>query len=138
MRMRVQSLASLSVLRIRCCRELWCTSQMWLGSGVAVAVVEVSSCSTNLNPNLETAICLKFSPKKTKKRKVKKVFDLGTRNNVGTSSEEITHQSTVMTGSWGIETPRAGPRKEILRAVNLGSPSEEGTSFLSQAQGFTS
>ena len=34
MRMRVQSLASLSGLRIWHCHELWYRSQMWLGSGV--------------------------------------------------------------------------------------------------------
>ena len=39
MRMRVQSLASLSELRIRCCRELWCRLEMQLGSQVAVALV---------------------------------------------------------------------------------------------------
>mgnify|MGYP007098915468 CR=1 FL=1 len=39
MRMRVQSLALLSVLRIWHFRELWCGSQMWLGSGIAVTVV---------------------------------------------------------------------------------------------------
>ena len=38
MRLRVQSLASLSELRIRCCHELWCRSQTWFGSCVAVAV----------------------------------------------------------------------------------------------------
>ena len=38
-RTRVGSLASLSGLRIRCCRELSCKSQMWLGSRVAVAVM---------------------------------------------------------------------------------------------------
>ena len=32
-------LASLSGLRIRHCRELWCRSQTWLGSPVAVALV---------------------------------------------------------------------------------------------------
>ena len=37
-RLRVQSLASLSGLRIRCCHELWCRLQTRLGSGVAVAV----------------------------------------------------------------------------------------------------
>ena len=37
MRMRVWSQASLSGLRIQCCHELWCTSKIWLGSGVAVA-----------------------------------------------------------------------------------------------------
>ena len=35
-RMLVQSRASLSGLRIWCCRELWCRSQTWLGSHVAV------------------------------------------------------------------------------------------------------
>ena len=38
MRLRVRSLASLGGLRIWCCRELWCRSQMPLGSCVAVAV----------------------------------------------------------------------------------------------------
>ena len=38
MRMEVRSLASLSGLRIRCCRELWCRSKTQLGSGLAVAV----------------------------------------------------------------------------------------------------
>ena len=37
-RVRVQSLASLSGLRIWLFHELWCRSQMRLGSGVAVAV----------------------------------------------------------------------------------------------------
>ena len=37
--MQVQSLALPSGLRIRCCRELWCSSQTQLGSGVAVAAV---------------------------------------------------------------------------------------------------
>ena len=35
----VSSLASISGLRIRRCRELCCRSKTWLGSGVAVAVV---------------------------------------------------------------------------------------------------
>ena len=39
MRLRVQSQASLSGLRIQCCRELWCRLQTWLGSRVAVALV---------------------------------------------------------------------------------------------------
>ena len=34
----MQSLASLNGLRIRCCRELQCRSQMPLGSDIAVAV----------------------------------------------------------------------------------------------------
>ena len=39
MRTWVRSLAFLSGLRIRCCHELWCRLQTWLGSGLAVAVV---------------------------------------------------------------------------------------------------
>ena len=39
MRTQVRSLALISGLRIRHCHELWCRSQMWLGSGVAMIVV---------------------------------------------------------------------------------------------------
>ena len=39
MRTQVRPLASLSELNIWCFRELWCRSQIQLGSGVAVAVV---------------------------------------------------------------------------------------------------
>ena len=38
MRMKVQSLALLSGLRIQHCCELWCRSQTWLGSYIVVAV----------------------------------------------------------------------------------------------------
>ena len=59
MRTRVQSLASLSGLRIlRClklCHRLW----MQLGSGVPVALAY-------LTPNLKTSICHGCGPKKTK------------------------------------------------------------------------
>ena len=37
MRLQIRSLASLSGLRIWHCHELWCWSQTWLGSGIAVA-----------------------------------------------------------------------------------------------------
>ena len=43
MRMQVQSLASLSRLKIRRCCKLWCRLQMWLGSSVAVAVAQASA-----------------------------------------------------------------------------------------------
>ena len=33
------------------------TLQMWLGSGVAVAVVEAGSCSSNLTPSPGTSKC---------------------------------------------------------------------------------
>ena len=39
MRMQVRSLASISGLGIHHCCELWCRSQMRVGSGVAVALV---------------------------------------------------------------------------------------------------
>ena len=66
--MWVQSLALLSGLRIRRCCELWCRSQMQLGSSrVAVAVVQASSCSFDLTPSLGTSIYSRCSPKRPKK-----------------------------------------------------------------------
>ena len=47
MRLWVLSLVSLSGLRIWCYRELWHRSQTRLGSGVAVALVEASSNSSD-------------------------------------------------------------------------------------------
>ena len=41
--------------------------QTWLRSHVAVAVVQPSSCSSDLTPGLGTSICLGCSPKKEKK-----------------------------------------------------------------------
>ena len=52
--------------------ELWCRSQMRLGPGVAVAVVEAGSCSSDLTPGLGTSICQFFfllGPKEKKKTK---------------------------------------------------------------------
>ena len=57
-------------VRIKYCCKLWCRSQMWLGSGVAVVVVSASSCSSNLTPGLGTSICCMCSPKKQKKKKI--------------------------------------------------------------------
>ena len=39
--MRVQSVASVSALRIQRGRELWCRSQSWLGSHMAAAVAPI-------------------------------------------------------------------------------------------------
>ena len=69
MRTRVQSLASLSRLRIWRCRELWCSLQMRLGSDVAVAVMYTGSRSSNLIPSLGTSICHMCGPKKKKRQK---------------------------------------------------------------------
>ena len=69
MRTRVQSLALLSGLRICYCHELWCGLQMCLGSQVAVAVKQVSGCSSNLTPSLGTSMCLRCGPEKKEKEK---------------------------------------------------------------------
>jgi len=68
-RLRVPSLASLSGLRIQCCCELWCRSQMRLILDDAVAVVEACSYSSYWTPSLGTSICHKCGPKKQKKKK---------------------------------------------------------------------
>ena len=67
MRMWVQSLASLNGSRVQYCCELWCRSNIWLGSGVAIAmaVAYASSCSSDLTPSLGTSICQVWGPKKT-------------------------------------------------------------------------
>ena len=76
MRTQVRSLASLSGLRIWHCRELWCGSQMLLGSGVTVAMVQASSYSSNLTPSLGISICCGSGPRngKTTKKEKKKFF----------------------------------------------------------------
>ena len=76
MRLWVQSLALLSGLRIRRCRELW------LGSGVAVALVQAGGCSSDQTPSLGTSICCcgrgPRNGKKTKKKKKKiELMNLG-------------------------------------------------------------
>ena len=76
-RMRVQSLASLSELSIWPCCKLWCSSQAWLGSGVAVAVIWTSSCGSNSTLSLGTSICCRWCPKKKKKKKKKKGLPSG-------------------------------------------------------------
>ena len=65
-RMWVQSPAFLSGLRIWRCRKL--CSQMWLGSDIAMPVVEASCCSCNLKLSPGISICCKCSPKKTNKQ----------------------------------------------------------------------
>ena len=66
MKMWVRALAPLSGLRIPSYCELWHRLKTWLGSGVAVAVVQASSCGSNWSSSLETSICPGFSPKKQK------------------------------------------------------------------------
>ena len=74
MRKQVQSLASLSRLRIQHCHELWCNLQTWLVFHVAVTVAVASSYSFDSTPSLGTSICLQCSPKKMKKEKSKSFF----------------------------------------------------------------
>ena len=71
MRLWVQSLALLSVLRIQCCCELWCRLQTRLGSCVAVAVVKAGGYSSNWTPSLGTSICRGSDPRNGKKMKKK-------------------------------------------------------------------
>jgi len=66
--MHVLSLGALRRLRIRHCSELWCRSQMWLGSRVAVPVAVAGSCSSDSTPSLGASVCCKCSPKKKKKK----------------------------------------------------------------------
>ena len=56
-------------LRIWHCCELWCRSQTWLVSRIAVAVGQAGSCSSDLTPSLGTSICHGCCPKKQKKKK---------------------------------------------------------------------
>ena len=71
MRMRVRSLISLRGSRILHCPELWCRSQMWLGSHIALAVASAGGYSSNSAPSLGTSICHGCGPKKTHTKKDK-------------------------------------------------------------------
>ena len=68
MRTQLRSLASLNGSGIRRCRELWCRSQTWLGSRVAVAGVYTSSCSSDSTPSLGTSMCCRCDPKKKRRK----------------------------------------------------------------------
>ena len=69
MRLWVWFLAFLSGLRIRCCHELWCRLQTWLGSGIAVAVAVAGGYSSDLTPSLGISICQGWGPKQKKRKK---------------------------------------------------------------------
>ena len=68
-RLQVQSLASLSGLRIQRCCELWCRSQTRPRSGIAVAIVQAGSNSSDQTPSLGNPICCRCGPKKDKRQK---------------------------------------------------------------------
>ena len=48
-------------------KELWCRWQTWLGSCVAVAVVQAGGCSSHQTLSLGTSICCRCDPRKGKK-----------------------------------------------------------------------
>ena len=75
MRVQIRSLASLSGSRIWHCLELWYRSQMWLGSSVAVAVVQAGSCISDSTPSLETSICYGCGFKKQKTNKQNSILE---------------------------------------------------------------
>ena len=66
--MQVQSLASLSGLRIWRCCELCCKLQTWLGSRIAVAVVWAGTYRSDSTPSLGTSMCQECRPEKQKQR----------------------------------------------------------------------
>ena len=70
-RRQVWSLALLSGLSIQHCCGLCCRSQMWLGSDIAMAVVQASVYSSNLTLILGSSTCRGCSPKTPKTSKQK-------------------------------------------------------------------
>ena len=102
-RMWVRYLASLSGLRIQRCSELWCRSQMWLRS--SIAVVKASSCS--LDPYSGNSMCLRCSQKttntQTNKKQTKKPIVLPQKFlNVYSQSLQSPHSVLIMSLWTGI------------------------------------
>ena len=91
MRMRVQSPALLSGLRIRHCPELWCRLQTRLGSCVAMAEVYAGGYSSDWTSSLGISICHWCSPKKDKKTRKKKI------SKTIWSSADLRHMSNKLT-----------------------------------------
>ena len=87
-------------LMIRCCSELECRSQTWLGFQVAVAVAD--GCSSDLTPIPGIFICCKCIPKETKKKK-RRVRNLA----LGLVCEDSTmSQAEPQKGLSGFKCPR--------------------------------
>ncbi len=107
MRLRVRSLALLSGLRIRNCRELRCRLQTWLGSRVAVALVQAGGYSSDLTLSRGTSICHGSGPRKGKKT---------TKQNIQPSSK--TNAPYVHLGTDVVPFANA-PWKEFLVGTNL-------------------
>ena len=64
----IPGLISLSGLRIWHCHELWCTLQTWLRSGIAVAIIQAGSCSSDSTPGLGTQYATGAALKKSHKK----------------------------------------------------------------------
>ena len=78
MSFRVQSLSLLSGLRIRHCHELWCGSQMQLGSCTAVAVVYAGGYSSLAwEPPYAAGAALEKAKRQIKKKKRKEISLVG-------------------------------------------------------------
>ena len=73
MRMRIQSLASLSGLRIQCQHKLQGRSQMQLRSGIAVAVAQAGSCGSDQPGAWEFPYAAGAALKRQKKKRKKKI-----------------------------------------------------------------
>ena len=103
-RTQVQSLATLSGLRIWRCNELWHRPYTRLRSGVAVAVEQASSYSSDLTPCLGTFICRKCGPKKqtkkNKKQTTKKRFISIWRYSYKPQNEIVIHNSKLIINKW--------------------------------------
>ena len=69
MRLQARSLALLTELRIWRYYELWCRSQMWLGSGVAVALAQAGGYSSNWTPAWEPPHAAGAALEKTESQK---------------------------------------------------------------------
>ena len=87
-------------LRIWHCHEPWCTSQMWLGSCVAMAMALAGSCSSKLTPSLGTSICCRCGPKKKKELKAWRG-----KPEVGKAGAQWNHL-------WGFAKPRDPPARQ--------------------------
>ena len=66
---RVRSLALLSGLRIRLCRELWCRLQTRLGSHIAVALAQAGSYSSDSTLAWEPPYAVGVALEKAEKKK---------------------------------------------------------------------
>ena len=96
-RLWVRVLASLSGLRVRRCRELWCRLQTWLRSCVAVAVVQAGGYSSDSTPNLGTSKCCRSSPRNGKKTKKKK------KKNFGSGVPVVAQQKRIQLGTMRLQ-----------------------------------